>query len=515
MEECGRRREGLWTRVREHSALAPHPWDDRGMSSTLLVCSGTVDPLPNFGEEEEGEEEEEEGGGAGMRVYDVKVDPAEYDRATEIKLRSFKRPHMRAFHMSWIGFFLAFISWFSFPPLMKEVKSDLGLTKDQVSLSTMSSIASAVVARVIVGPLCDAYGARYIFGFFLMLGAVPTALSGTVQNTTQLCIIRFFIGILGATFVCNQAWTSQMFATNVVGTANALTAGWGNLGGGVAQVLMVGIWELLKVGVSSETAWRLSFLFPALLTFAFGAVIAVFAEDCPRGNYAELINQGELKQKSKSRTLRMATMNVNTWILSAQYAACFGVEITFNTTIALYFSDKFDLGTTTAGIIASLFGLTNLFARALGGILSDRLYASHKIRGRVVCLTCALFLEGILLLVFSSIRTLGPAIFSMVLFSVAVQAAEGCTFALVPHIMPSGTGSVTGIVGAGGNFGALCYSIVLYFWGGNFYFILGFVALAASLMSIFIVIPEANEKELRCPEEEEVAESPSVLQNEL
>lgn len=33
--------------------------------------------------------------------YDLKIDPSQGDRASEIKLCSFKRPHMRAFHYAW------------------------------------------------------------------------------------------------------------------------------------------------------------------------------------------------------------------------------------------------------------------------------------------------------------------------------------------------------------------------------------------------------------------------------
>ena len=43
-------------------------------------------------------------------------------KATEIKLCSFKRPHMRAFHFAWFSFFLAFTMWFSFAPLMAVVR---------------------------------------------------------------------------------------------------------------------------------------------------------------------------------------------------------------------------------------------------------------------------------------------------------------------------------------------------------------------------------------------------------
>ena len=54
----------------------------------------------------------------------------------------------------------------------------------------------------------------------------------------------------------------------------------------------------------------------------------------------------------------------------AQYAACFGVELTVNNVAAGYFSDEFDLSTSRAGLVASLFGLMNLFARSIGGIWS-------------------------------------------------------------------------------------------------------------------------------------------------
>jgi nitrate/nitrite transporter NarK len=39
-----------------------------------------------------------------------------------------------------------------------------------------------------------------------------------------------------------------------------------------------------------------------------------------------------------------------------QYAASLGMELTVTNTAATYFHDKFQLSTTTAGLIATLFG---------------------------------------------------------------------------------------------------------------------------------------------------------------
>jgi nitrate/nitrite transporter NarK len=63
--------------------------------------------------------------------------------------------------------------------------------------------------------------------WLLILGAIPSGLSGLAHNVQSFYVLRFFIGILGATFVPCQAWTSAFFDTSCVGTANALVAGWG------------------------------------------------------------------------------------------------------------------------------------------------------------------------------------------------------------------------------------------------------------------------------------------------
>ena len=50
-----------------------------------------------------------------------------------------------------------------------------------------------------------------------------------------------------------------------------------------------------------------------------------------------------------------------------------GAELHANNTLALYFAttESFHVGVIDAGIIASLFGWMNLFARSSGGIASD------------------------------------------------------------------------------------------------------------------------------------------------
>jgi hypothetical protein len=127
-------------------------------------------------------------------TYYCKIDPRQNDKASEIKLFSFARPHMRAFHMSWFAFFMAFFIWFAIAPLLPEIAKTLDLNKQQVWTSNICSVAGTIFLRFINGPLCDKYGARIPMGFMLMFASIPCACTGLANSYASLCVIRFFIG---------------------------------------------------------------------------------------------------------------------------------------------------------------------------------------------------------------------------------------------------------------------------------------------------------------------------------
>ena len=130
-----------------------------------------------------------------------------------------------------MGFFVAFLAWFAFPPLIPDaIKSDLALTQGQIANSNVVALAATLIVRLVAGPLVDRYGPRKVMAGLLILGSIPSGLAGTAHSARTLYVLRFFIGILGGTFVPCQAWTSVFFDKNCVGTANALVGGWGNMG---------------------------------------------------------------------------------------------------------------------------------------------------------------------------------------------------------------------------------------------------------------------------------------------
>lgn len=371
-------------------------------------------------------------------------------KATKIRLLSFSTPPMRAFHLTWLAFFLCFFGWFGLAPLMPLVRADLHLTPAQVANSVIASVAGTIFARILVGQLCDKFGPRRVYAGLLALGALPIMGVGLVDSYVGFMVCRVLIGLVGASFVITQYHTSAMFAPNVVGTANATTAGWGNLGGGVTQMLMpVIVVGLLGLGIAQGDAWRYAMIVPGVLMLAMSWLYLRLTQDSPEGKGAKAVTgkpQGSLLE---------AARDARVWALFVGYGACFGVELTIHNIAASYFHDRFQLGLKAAGMLAGSFGALAIFARSLGGYLGDRAGHRFGLEGRGRFLTAMLLAEGIGLIAFSRMGAVVPAAIALVSFGLFVHLAAGATYSVVPFIKPEGIGAVAGIVGAGGNVGAV------------------------------------------------------------
>ncbi len=422
------------------------------------------------------------------------------NKATRINLFSFATPQMRAFHISWFAFFLCFFAWFGIAPLMAVVRDELGLTKTQIGNTIIASVAVTIIARLVIGWLCDRIGPRLSYTGLLVLGSIPVMGIGFAHSYETFLLFRLAIGAIGGAFVITQYHTSVMFAPNCVGTANATSAGWGNLGGGVTQMIMPLIFAaFIGMGFAEFWSWRLSMIVAGVVCMLTGVAYYTLTTDLPDGNFKELRERGEYRSPEKVKgTFLMACKDKRVWALFFIYAACFGIELTINNMAALYYKDYFGLGLGAAGLVAGLFGLMNIFARTTGGIIGDKFGEHWGLKGRVKWLFVALFIEGVALMFFSRMTILPIAIASMVVFSLFVQMSEGATFSVVPFINKKALGSVAGIVGAGGNAGAVAAGFLLRMenltWP-NALLIMGALVLCCSFVTYLVTFsPEAEAK---------------------
>ncbi|KAL4739764.1 major facilitator superfamily domain-containing protein [Aspergillus similis] len=449
----------------------------------------------------------------------------------------------RVFFFSWIGFLVAFLSWYAFPPLLSvTIKKDLHMSQDDVANSNIVALLGTFVMRFIAGPLCDRFGPRLVFVGLLICGAVPTAMAGLVTTPQGLIALRFFVGILGATFVPCQVWCTGFFDKNIVGTANSLAGGFGNAGGGITYFVMPAIYDSFvhDRGLTPHKAWRVSYVVPFIIIVSIALVMLFTCPDTPTGKWADrqktsgqsIVDLSSTPLESSANSVNISSdekkavhpevtdpeaqlqfrqgqiestdavieaptvkrylsvaVDPSTLAVAVPYACSFGAELAINSILGAYYLLNFpQLGQTQSGRWASMFGLVNVVFRPMGGFIADLIYArTNTVWAKKMWLVgLGLLMSGMAILIgFLDPHRQSVMIGLVVLLAFCIAASNGANFAIVPHVHPSANGIVSGIVGGMGNFGGIIFAIVFRYNGTQYHrslWIIGFIILGCTLI---------------------------------
>ena len=102
-------------------------------------------------------------------------------KATRIQLFNFSTPQMRAFHMSWMAFFLCFFAWFGIAPLMAVVpKSSTHQGSGRLVHHRFGDRDD--LCALLVGWLCDRVGPRITYSCLLVIGSLPVMAIGLAHD---------------------------------------------------------------------------------------------------------------------------------------------------------------------------------------------------------------------------------------------------------------------------------------------------------------------------------------------
>jgi MFS transporter, NNP family, nitrate/nitrite transporter len=141
-------------------------------------------------------------------------------------------PHTQAFHLASLSLFACFFAAFAAPPILPALRPALVLTPSDAPAAAVGSLSATLVGRLTMGPACDLLGPRRASGFASLLATLAVAV--TASSPAGFVVLRFVAGLSLANFVANQHWMSGIFAPSAVGLANAVTAGWANVGSAAA-----------------------------------------------------------------------------------------------------------------------------------------------------------------------------------------------------------------------------------------------------------------------------------------
>ncbi|VAV82943.1 Nitrate/nitrite transporter [hydrothermal vent metagenome] len=456
-------------------------------------------------------------------------------------------PDIKALHLTWIAFFLTFYVWFNMAPLATTMIREISwLTSKELKVFAICNVALTIPARLIVGMLLDKYGPRRVFSVLMVIMAIPTFTFAFGNTFTQLLVSRLILGSVGAGFVVGIHMTALWFKPKDIGFAEGFYAGWGNFGSAAAAITIPTI--ALSV-FGGPNGWRYSIAFSGVLMLIYGVFYWFAITDGPKGtmlhkpkkvsamevsSYADMIKLiiftipcvgilsilvwklGKLGFLGSTGQLIfyaiivivvlyqiVQVFLVNLPILRAgvpdddkynfnqvaalntTYFCNFGAELAVVSMLPSFFEKTFTLTPAVAGMIAASFAFVNLFARPLGGVLSDMLKGRKRIM-LIYMLGITLGFFGMSFITSSWPIALATAL--TVACSLFVQGAEGATFAIIPMIKRRITGQISGMAGSYGNVGAVFYLTLLTMVPANrFFFYIAIGALFSFLFCLFFL----------------------------
>jgi len=453
-----------------------------------------------------------------------------------------KRPEIRALHLTWIAFFLCFYTWFNMAPLATTIVKSVGwLTGEHIKLFAICNVALTIPARVVIGMAMDKWGPRRVFSVLMIVMAFPGFVFAFGESFAQLLISRLLLGCIGASFVVGIHMTALWFKPSDIGFSEGIYAGWGNFGSAAAAMALPSIAFYIFGG---ETGWRYAVASNSVFLLAYGLFYWFAITDGPAGTVhrkprkvaaMEVSSYGDMIKLILWTIPMLGGLSILVWkihrmgylggigaaiaygtigaaviyqivqilkinlpilktgvpkddlydfnsvgALNSTYLANFGAELAVVSMLPSFFEMTFSLSPAVAGLIASSFAFVNLFARPLGGVISDRMKSRKKVMLIYMFgITVGFFLMGLI----NAAWPITIAVFITIFCSIFVQGAEGATFAIIPMIKRRLTGQISGMAGAYGNVGAVVYLTIYSFVDSQTFF---FVIASGALTSFFI-----------------------------
>ena len=434
----------------------------------------------------------------------------------------FKNREIKALHLTWIAFFICFYVWFNMAPLASSMLKTVGwLTKDDIRLFAIANVALTIPARIIVGMALDRFGPRRVFSILMVLMAVPTLFFALGDTKEQLFVSRLILSSVGASFVVGIHMTALWFKPRDIGFAEGFYAGWGNFGSAAAAMTLPTI-ALTMFG--GPEGWRYAVALSGVVMGVYGVFYWFAITDGPTADTHKKPRKAVALEVSSYRDLIMLSVmtvpmvgilgvlvwrvqrtgyidDITAWAcylaiavvilyqlvqvfrvnlpilkkgipaddrypfssvaaLNTTYFANFGAELAVVSMLPMFFEETWGLTAAAAGLIASTFAFVNLFARPMGGLVSDRFGNRRFVMlAYMLGIAVGFALMGLM----NSKWPLVIAVAITVGCSFFVQGAEGATFGIIPSIKRRLTGQISGMAGAYGNVGAVFYLLVFMF----------------------------------------------------
>lgn len=337
---------------------------------------------------------------------------------------------------AFLYFDFSFMVWTVLGPLSAHIKDAIHLNDSQTGLMVALPSLAGATLRLALGLLVDRIGAKNtgILAQSIVMAGLAWAWLAGLQSFQAVLFVGFILGFAGASFAVALPQAGRWYPPQMQGKVLGL-AGAGNVG--------VVIDSLLAPRLANAYGWNAVFglmLIPA---------VAVFIA------YLLITKEAPVKVKPKSvRDYLGLFAEKDTWWFCFFYTISFGGFAGLAASLVMYFKSTHGLTKVQAGDWAALVVFAGVMARPLGGMVADRF---GGIRSLTVCYTIA----AIALAAAGYAANLYAALALFLIALGALGAGNGSVFQLLPQRFGKELGLMTGLVGAGGGFGAFLLASAL------------------------------------------------------
>ncbi|MHC0038411.1 nitrate/nitrite transporter [Pseudoneobacillus sp. C159] len=357
---------------------------------------------------------------------------------------------------------VSFMVWVIISSLIPNIRTDIPLTDNQVSIVTAIPVILGSILRVPLGFWTNRFGARIMFMICFVALLFPVYYLSIANSFLDLIVGGLFLGLAGATFSIGVTSLPKYYPKERHGFINGIY-GVGNIGTAITAFSAPILANSIGWTATIQLLLILLALF-VLLNFLFG------------DRQEPKLNTSLLEQ------MKGVYKNEKLWFLSIFYFITFGSFVAFTVYLPNFLVTNFGLDAVDAGFRTAGFIALTTFIRPVGGWLSDR-YNPFAI---LMFVFLGLTLSGVLLSFSPTIE-----IYTIGCLTVAFCSGigNGTIFKLVPMYFSKQSGVVNGIVaamgGLGGFFPPIVLTLVFQLTG---HYAIGFMALSEFALASFVLV---------------------------
>ena len=338
-------------------------------------------------------------------------------------------------------------------------RSDLNLTNTQVGLVFSAFAYPYLIFQIVGGWVSDRFGARMTLTVSGVIWAGATIFTGLSGGLATMLAARVLLGFgEGATFPTATRAMSDWTPAGKRGFAQGITHSCARLGNALTPPLVA--WLIVL------SSWRGSFVIAGLMSLGWVVAWAVYFRDNP-GDHPDMTPQ-ELKRLPPPRTgannepVPWRALTRRMLPVTLVYF-CYGWMLwLFLAWIPSFFSHSYQLNLTDSALFSSGVFFGGVVGDALGGIVSDRIFARtgsrNKARRNLVVIGFLAALACTAPILFVHDVTWAAIFLSLAFFF--SEFTIGPMWAIPMDIAPRFSGSASGLMNTGSALAAIVSPLV-------------------------------------------------------